>query len=399
MTANKLWPDIAVEVSLCRILAVLRHGAFSRGASTPSALLPTPICVRLPLHSPLTWLLLLLQSGFTKADAHTLKTHYKRILKPFLDFETRRKAGDLPADKPRATIHEAAHPAALVTPATASTVPYTASIDPKVQRVFSTTAATPAADDFVAQACRDMQARPIASSSASTSSTACSSPTPPLGLLARPKLAKAVPRTLAHMPLIMRAVAATAATFVTGDSMDTSQDSDEDDYAPPPPQPRHPANSDDDNDDDESAFDPAYTATHRDLRLSPVVPDSNRITLSHGGTRPPAGEVEAELGDEACEECRIGDFAELMLLCDTCDRVRRRALPVGCLLALMLGLLLDRASTRFAWSILSPPFLAATGSALYAQPRLVQSTMFTKTMAFGTATRPTPYTYVQRVLD
>eukprot|EP00045_Choanoeca_perplexa_P017474 m.254270 g.254270 ORF g.254270 m.254270 type:complete len:1076 (+) comp17550_c0_seq1:706-3933(+) len=222
----------------------------------------------------------------------------------------------------------AAH-AVPVAPPAPDAVPYTPSTDPKVQQVFSTDNAPPPADDLVAQACRDIQAHPIASSSASTSSTACSSPAPPPGLLARPKLAKAVPRSLAHMPLIMRAVAATAAMFVTGSgNMDTSHDSDDDmDEGADLPALGNSSEMDDkdDKDDKDDTSDdpspaPEYTVTHRDLRLSPVALDSRRITLSHGGTRPPMGEVEAELGDEACEECRIGDYATLMLLCDKCDR-------------------------------------------------------------------------------
>ena len=45
------------------------------------------------------------------------------------------------------------------------------------------------------------------------------------------------------------------------------------------------------------------------------------VTLSHGGPRPPFGPEDLTLGEDMCGECKHGDFAELLLLCDKCDHV------------------------------------------------------------------------------
>eukprot|EP00730_Choanoeca_flexa_P006419 TRINITY_DN12148_c1_g1_i1.p1 TRINITY_DN12148_c1_g1~~TRINITY_DN12148_c1_g1_i1.p1 ORF type:complete len:1645 (+),score=506.32 TRINITY_DN12148_c1_g1_i1:100-5034(+) len=301
--------------------------------------------------------------GFTRADAYSLKSHYKRLVKPFLDFEKRRKAGELPkANAPRATIHSHPEPSStsdaapatsrIATSETERAVPYTAATDAKVKQAFAHTTATMAADELVAKACRDIgPSRPKPSGSvpaSSTASTARSSPVPVSRT--RPKLTHHH-TTTQRVPPIMRAVAVTAAAFLEG-GLDTSDDDSddgdeaaEDDYVPSSTVPLDDDDEEDvvvDDDDDDIEMTPTngnhddnddnadrrtapkrakrYTPTHRDLRLSPVETDDTRITLSHGGTRPPRGQVEAELGDEACEECRIGDYADLMLLCDQCDR-------------------------------------------------------------------------------
>ena len=46
-----------------------------------------------------------------------------------------------------------------------------------------------------------------------------------------------------------------------------------------------------------------------------------RLKLPNGNVRPPMGTVDRRLGEDSCETCQIGDYAESLLLCEGCDKV------------------------------------------------------------------------------
>lgn len=71
----------------------------------------------------------------------------------------------------------------------------------------------------------------------------------------------------------------------------------------------------------------AVLAIHLENAGASVDQPQLRLPLPHGGTRPPKGEINLALGDEACETCHIGDYAELLLLCEACDKVRKGGFP------------------------------------------------------------------------
>lgn len=65
----------------------------------------------------------------------------------------------------------------------------------------------------------------------------------------------------------------------------------------------------------------------RQKRHQLEVVSGGRLRLPNGNIRPPLGTVDQRLGEDSCETCQIGDYAESLLLCEGCDKVCPTEVP------------------------------------------------------------------------